>query len=287
MKSSVYQIVTDIIMSKLEEGVVPWTKPWISVNTGGAYNFKSGKSYSLMNQMLLMEHGPGAYGSYRQWQQAGGFVKKGEKGNLVIFWKWPDDREADCEDEENRKEWNGPILKYYFVFHQSQVEGVDIEERTQSSLFDTEPIEAAENVIRNYVNRENIVMDQGAYNEAYYSPAKDLVHIPLLCQYENPELYYSVAFHELTHSTSHPDRLNRPGFKNIGFGSRDYSKEELIAEIGSMQILHGLGMKTDETIRDSVAYINGWLRALKNDNRLVITAAGAAEKSTNFIFGTI
>ena len=280
----VYQIVTDRIMTALEMEEIPWQRPWCSVN-GGAFNRVSGKRYSLINQMLLSHSGE--YATFKQWTELGGQIRKGEKGEMVVFFKWPDqDKEDQAEDnkEETQTEDRSrrPVLRYYKVFHISQVDGVEPLER-KVPVYSSDPISIGEEVFWNYVRREGIRVELEPSNEAYYSPTRDLIHLPELSQYPYPSEFISTAFHEAAHSTGNEVRLNRAGLKKAAFGSEIYSKEELIAEISAAALLNTLGIETDHSVQNSSAYIRGWLKALQNDRRLIVQAAGQAEKAVNFI----
>lgn len=280
--ADVFQIVTDKILTLLQMGEIPWNRPWCTVG-GGAFNRVSGKSYSLLNQMMLSHSGE--YATFGQWKKLGGKIRKGEKSEIVVFWKWPEPEEAEKESGETDGQdpkRKGPVLRFYRVFHISQVDGVAPLE-PQIKLYGHDPIEQAEMLVHGYVTRERIRMEDEMSDTAYYSPAQDVIHIPSLRQYEFPEEYYSTALHEIVHSTGHVKRLNRPGLHNAAFGSRTYSKEELIAEIGCACIMNHLGIETDHSIRNSAGYVQGWLSALQNDKRLVVYAAGQAEKAVNYI----
>lgn len=284
-----YQMVTDRIISELEAGYIPWHRPWCSVNAG-AFNRVSGRQYSLLNQMMLKHSGE--YASFNQWKKLGGYIRKGEKSEFVVFWKWQEEAEEPCEneDEKETKETisderkRHPILKFYRVFHISQVDGVEPLAEKQE-LFDTDPIEEAERLFAGYVEREGIRLDQELSNKAYYSPASDGIHLPCIQQYERAEEFYSTAFHECIHSSGHETRLNRPGLQEVAFGSEIYSKEELVAEIGSACIMNMLGIETEASFRNSTAYIQGWLKALQSDRRMIVSAASQAEKAVKFILG--
>lgn len=274
----VYQMVTDRIITELEAGTIPWRKPWCSVNKG-AFNRISGRHYSLTNQLLLRHQGE--YASFDQWKKLGGRIKKGEKAEMVVFWKWLEEKETqDGNETEDGEKKLHPMLRYYHVFHISQVENVEPLEREQK-LFDTEPIQKAEEIFRDYVSRENIQVDSSPSNDAFYSPVSDGIHLPDIRQYEKAEEYYSTAFHEAIHSTA--SRLNRVGLQKVVYGSEAYGKEELIAEIGSACILNQLGVETVGSFKNSVAYVQGWLNQLKNDRKLVVLAASQAEKAVKFI----
>ena len=279
MSVDVYEIITNRITAELEKGEIPWRKPWCSVREG-AYSLSSGKRYSLLNQLLLT-HGSGPYATYKQWSNLGGRIKTGEKAEMVTFWKWPEE-EAKTDNETDEKELpRRPILKYYRVFHISQVDGVELVKNEK--LYDSKPIDVAERVLQDYVSREGIKLDTTLTDEAYYAPCSDVIHIPRIEQYERPEEYYSTAFHEATHSTGHPTRLCREGLKTVRYGSAVYSKEELIAEIGSMAIIHTLGISTEVSDENSSAYCKGWLSALSSNRRLIASAASKAEKAVAYI----
>lgn len=134
-------------------------------------------------------------------------------------------------------------------------------------------------------NREHITLEHTTSNEAYYSPSRDLIHLPLLEQFKRQEEYYSTAFHEATHSTGHKTRLDRlgTGLQVASFGSESYSKEELVAELGSATILNMLGIETDKSFRNSTAYIQNWLSVLKSDVKFIVSASSKAEKAVKYI----
>ncbi|MBR3379284.1 MAG: hypothetical protein IKG72_04010 [Bacillus sp. (in: Bacteria)] len=134
------------------------------------------------------------------------------------------------------------------------------------------------------MEREGVTLKVVHGDKACYSPTTDTVTMPMPEQFKNNEEYYSTLFHELTHSTGHQKRLNRIT-KNAAFGDESYSAEELVAEIGSASILATLGIENDKTIRNSTAYIQNWLKALRNDKHLIITASARAEKAIKLILG--
>lgn len=278
-KTNVYEMVTDRIIAELEKGVIPWEKPWTGVKSG-AYNRVSKRPYSLLNQMLLKH--TGEYATYKQWQDLGGQVKKGEKSEIVVFWKIFEAEETnkDTGEKETKKI---PLLRYYNVFHISQVEGVEPLKPEQLND-EVEPIEEADKIITDYITREHIDFTECRSNEAYYSPSSDRVVVPMKEQYKVINEYYSTTFHELTHSTGHKNRLNRLETGAVAaFGSETYSKEELVAEIGSASLMNLLGIETVKTFRNSAAYIQSWLQVLRNDNKFIVSASSKAEKAVNYI----
>jgi antirestriction protein ArdC len=279
MAKSVYEMVTERIINQLEKGIIPWRKPWTGIRSG-AYNRISKKSYSLLNQMLLKHEGE--YATYNQWESLGGHVRKGEKSEIVVFWKIQPIEET--KEDGTKETKHIPILRYFNVFHISQVDGV--EPLTKDDLKSIEPIEKAESVLHDYWNREGIEVKHIGGDEAYYSPSRDLIRLPLFDQFTDANEYYSTAFHESIHSTMKESRCNRAEDRKgklVAFGSEDYSKEELIAEIGSASLMNIIGIETSKTFQNSSAYIQGWLSKLRNDVKFIVSASSKAEKAVNYI----
>lgn len=281
MSKSVYEMVTDRIINQLEQGVIPWQKPWTGVRSG-AYNRISKKPYSLLNQMLLKFDGE--YATFKQWQDLGSHVRKGEKSEIVTFWKI---QPVEEEQEDGTKVVKQiPLLRYFNVFHISQVDGV--EPLPEEKLHDIEPIEKADQVLNDYWTRENITVEHKASDDAYYSPRRDLIRLPLFEQFTDANEYYSTAFHESVHSTMKESRCNRAEDRKgklVAFGSEEYSKEELVAEIGSASLLNIIGIETNKSFRNSSAYIQGWLSKLRNDVKFIVSASNKAEKAVKYILG--
>lgn len=298
---NVYEIVTDRVIEELQKGRIPWQRPWVCVGKGYglAVSHTNGKPYSLLNQLILGK--PGEYLTWNQVQKEGGKVKKGAKAGMVCFWKMlPVDR-TDADGKPVVDEKTGetkkklvPFLRYYNVFHIEDVDGVKAKyaDKTQVPATVNEAMEkariheGAEAVLHGYIDREGITFEEEESSEAYYSPTADLIHLPLRYQFEKTAEYYSTAFHEATHSTGHKSRLDRlTTGRAAAFGGSDYSKEELVAELGAASICHSLGIETESSFKNSVAYIQSWLKALRNDPRMVVTAASKAEKAVARIFG--
>ena len=281
MKLDIYQMVTDRIIAQLESGIIPWKKPWTGVSplNGGAFNRITKKSYSILNQMLLGEGGE--YATFKQWSALGGKIRKGEKQKIVVFWKVI--HKTIQDKDGNDKEVGIPFLQYYGVFHISQVDGV--EPLNLDELEEVDPIPEADEIITSYVDREGINYKEIASNEAYYSPLDDRVVVPMKSQFENANEFYSTAFHELTHSTGHKTRLDRSHIGVAAFGSEEYSKEELVAELGAAGMLNLLGIEIPETFKNSTAYIQSWIKALRNDKKMIVMASSKAEKAIAYILG--
>lgn len=289
MSFDIYQVITNRIIEQLEQGIIPWRKPWkisgVKIKGGDdlkkvAFNRVSKIAYSALNQMLLTR--AGEYASFKQWQDLGGKIKKGAKAEIVVFWKMHEITEIDTETNEPAKK-KIPLLRYLQVFHIEDVENVEplkAEELQDVKEFD--PIEQAEEIINNYITRENISLTYGG-NDAFYAPMSDSITLPERFKFKkNTAEFYSTAFHEITHSTGAKhrlDRLNKVSF----FGSQDYSKEELVAEIGACGLLNLLNIETKSSFKNSVAYIQSWIKKLKNDNKLIVSASAKAEKAIKYI----
>ena len=287
MAFDIYAAITDRITAMLEQGKIPWEKPWIGAE--GAKSYVSGKPYSFINQLML--GGEGEWITIKQANERGGKVKKGAKAHMVVFWKlnqYPD-KDASGAVKINSK---GeplmkivPILRYYNVFRVEDCEGILPHEKPKHNA--DHPLEAAENTLNAYLKRSGVQMRFREGDRAFYRPSTDTIVLPMWEQFKNGAEFYSTAFHEATHSTGHKTRLNRfpENALEAAFGSESYSKEELVAEIGSAACLCKLGIETEGTFKNSAAYIQNWLQALRNDKRLIVSAAGRAEKAVAMIFG--
>ncbi len=283
-------MVTDRIVEQLDKGIIPWQKPWSGacLADGGAINYVSRKPYSFLNQLLLGKEGE--WLTFKQIKDAGGNIRKGSKAGMVVFFKQVKMNKTVKNEDGSEKEEQRlvPILRYFNVFHIDDTEGVESkikkEEETGTLIF---PIDTAEEVITGYLGREKALKfhNDRLTDRAYYSPTLDLVSVPMLSQYEIPEEYYSTTFHELVHSTKAKSRCDRDSEQHgiATFGNEDYSREELVAEIGSAMLCNKIGIECQKAFKNSVAYIQGWLKALKNDNRAIVWASSRAEIAAKFI----
>lgn len=276
--------ITDRIIAELEKGRIPWQKPW-SVTGAGCISYSTGKPYSVLNTLLLGGLS-GEWITFNQASRAGGHVKKGEKGSMVVFWKQVKVRDKDTDEEKIV-----PFLKSYTVFHAAtQCEGIAPRWAVsvpQIRTSDLKPDARAEQIVQDYISRSGVGFLAAESSEAYYSPALDRIVVPELSQFSNVEEYYSTVMHECTHSTGHASRLNRFGMSDADYpaGKQKYSLEELVAELGAAFLVNHAGLETEKCFRNSAAYISSWLTVLKNDKRAVVMAAGRAEKAVNLILG--
>lgn len=270
--NKIYEMVTDIIIKKLEEGVIPWQQGW---QNGGAVNWKTQKAYRGINSMILPD---GEYATFKQITEAGGKVKKGSKSFPVVFWKF-----FENEDPDTGEIKKVPYAKYYNVFEiNTQVEG--LESKREETVFEHSPMERCEKVWKAY--RKNAgPLFTFLRDGAWYKRDFDQVNVPPMKDFKEIEEFYSTLFHEMIHSTGHKDRLNREGIEAFqGFGSKSYSKEELVAEMGAAMLCGHVGIE-NKTVDNSAAYIKSWLHKLKDDNTMVLKAAGKAQKAADHILG--
>jgi antirestriction protein ArdC len=284
MAFDIYQAVTDRILEALDKGTVPWRHPIIKSGGGWPKNFDSGRAYRGVNVFLLaMTAWAKGYGSsywltYKQAEANGGNIKKGEKASMVVFWK-----QWETEDKETGTKKRLPVLRYFNVFNVEQCDGLKQPDAPPAPEVPFVPIDECTRIISEYANSPTI--EHGG-NSAYYQPAQDRVQLPTPDRFLSREFYYATAFHELAHSTGHKSRLDR-GFDTnpAPFGSPDYSKEELVAEMGSAFLCASAGI-SPPTIDQAAAYIDGWWKKLKDDKKLVIAAAGAGQRAADWILGT-
>jgi antirestriction protein ArdC len=280
--------VTAKVLKALERGTVPWEKPW---RTAGLLptSASTGKAYRGINTWLLSLSAEAAgYNSpywltFNQAKALGGNVRKGEKGTLVVLWKRI--KIADTEAAEDGATKVIPLLRSYTVFNLDQTENVTLPPRFDLPEFEPVPVpESIDSVLAGYVDGPTLRYRKG--DAAFYQPGTDEVTLPALDQYEDAPAYAGTLFHELTHSTGHPSRLNR--FERNGepqhFGSERYAREELVAEMGAAILAAVAG--TEIRIERSAAYIENWLGRLKDDKSLVIQAAQQAQKAVDRIIGT-
>lgn len=286
--TDVYSIITDKIIEQLSQGIIPWQKPWV----GGdalAISYSSRKPYSMLNQLLLGK--PGEWLTWGLIQQLGGKVKKGAKSSICV-WTKTELKKVETENAETGEKEESVetrrYLKWYRVWHLDDCEGIPTKIEAVGANPNLQPIDEAEKVINAYVERETpdgfSFINNRESASAYYSPSMDQVVVPMLSQYQVTEEYYSTAFHELTHSTMKASRCDRTAENKIAaFGDEDYSREELVAEMGAAFLCNKTGLNSEKAFKNSVAYIQHWIKALQNDKKMISWAAARAAKAANYI----
>lgn len=273
MNANLYDQVTERIIALLEKGTVPWRKPW-TAKTGLPCNLTTKKPYRGINAFLLhaLHYESPFWLTYRQAMELGGHVRKGEKSCPIVFWK-----QFEREDKETGETEKIPMMRFYFVFNVAQCDGL----KNAPAIMET-PVTKPEEIIAAMPQRPEI---KHGLTQAFYSPGSDFVAMPNRTSFEKDAAYFATLFHELIHSTGHASRLNRPTLtESAGFGSNPYCKEELVAEMGAA-FLGGQAGIGETLLENSAAYIQNWLEQLQNDKKLIVQAAGQAQKAADFILG--
>ena len=275
MNNRSYDRITERIVSLLSQGTVPWHKPW-HVQTGLPRNLITQKPYRGINVFLLMamNYESPNWLTLRQANAMGGQIKPGEKSCPVVFWK-----PMKVQDKETKEDKKIPFLRLYHVFNISQCTGLkNIPPADESAFIQTLPAELVSNMPQRPVIKHGM-------NMASYSPVSDVVNMPDRARFKSEDHYHATLFHELVHATGHEKRLKRASImERNGYGSDPYAKEELIAEMGSAFLCGYAGIE-DRTINSSAAYLEGWLKQLKEDKMLIVQAAAQAQKAADFILG--
>lgn len=286
--ADVYDIVTKKIISSMENGNIPWRKPW---NGSGPKNLFTKKEYRGINNWLLGMEPTTApfFATFNQVSKAGGRIIKGSVSTPIYFFKMR------VYEDENGNKKKFPIAKQYRVFSVDQIEGLDIAEliKGQASVDETEidELEAAQLIVTDFILREaktGLKFDHNGQNQAFYRPSTDSIHLPKRNAFKSVADYYSTAFHEMGHATGAAHRLNREGVSKTKAASGHYrgevySFEELIAELTASYLCTTVGLDNEIEIGQRAAYIKSWLKVLKDDPKFIWKAAGQAQKATDFI----
>lgn len=279
---NIYETVNDRIISQLEQGLIPWRKEWkVTGFSGMPSNFQTKKPYRGINILLLgcAPFSDSRWMTYKQAQAIGAQVRKGEKGTPIVFWS-TFEREQRNESTGTVDDKKIPFLRQYTVFNAEQIDGIPIELPFDETPF--EPIPAAQAIVDSYLSRASIELRHGG-DRAFYSPRLDYLQMPKQTAFESPDAYYSTLFHECGHSTGHRTRLDRKFEAGDTFGSVEYSKEELVAEFTAAYLCAQVGISNERLELNHAAYIQGWLRALKNDKTMLLSAAQKAQRAADLI----
>lgn len=276
-RASVYDLITQRIISLMEAGTVPWKKSW-NVSLQWPRNLLTHRPYRGINVFLLLSmcYQSPLWLTFRQANELGGRVRKGEKSCPVVFWK-PLEVEGEQKKEQKRQV---PVLRVYHLFNLSQCEGLkNIPPLSEQLGTLRKPAEIVERMPQRPVIKQGMT-------RAFYQPAEDYVGIPYPSQFTSEEEYHCALFHELIHSTGHQSRLNRSSLtESTGFGTDPYCREELVAEIGAA-FLCAHAEIAERTVENSAAYIKAWLGRLRSDKKLIVHAAAQAQAAADYILGT-
>lgn len=277
-------MVNSIILGKLKSGVVPWKKLWKSKIGLPPISLSTGKTYNGINQILiscLAERYSDSpfFLTYKQALERGGYIRSGEKGFPVVYYK-----HLDYDDSDNKEVHPHFALRYFTVFNLEQCDNVKLRDTEKEILESNQvtenqfsPIEKAESILSSYFELPKIKFNS-SFNPLYNFKT-DVIKMTPLPQFDNPEEYYSTLFHEVIHSTGHSSRLNR------FLGNRTDSEiaiEELTGEIGSAYLSHDAGI-LDNVVDNNSAYVDYWYKRINENAKLFTSATSRAEKAYNYI----
>ena len=285
-RADVYARVTERIVAALDAGARPWSKPWAGDGAAPlALPLRhNGTPYRGVNVLLLwveaFEKGYSAslWMTYKQAEALGGQVRKGERGTMVVFANRVTKQETDDSGAETEREI--AFLKAYTVFNVEQIDGLP-EQYRPAPLTHAEPLQRIEAAERFFAQTGATFKEGGS--QAFYAPGPDFIQLPPAEAFRDAQSFAAVKAHELIHWTSHTDRLAR-SFDSKRFGDEGYAIEELVAELGAAFLCADLGI-ADEPRPDHAAYLASWLRALKNDKRLIFQAAAHAQRAADYLHG--
>lgn len=284
-KQDLYTRVTNTIIQQIEKGVRPWSKPWKAGHKAGHVSRPlrhNGIPYNGINTLMLwstsLEAGFEApiWMTYKQAQELGGQVRKGEKGSTVVYTNKLFKEELNDKGETVEKQI--PFLKGYTVFNIEQIEGLPehyYAKNEPETLNTAERLEAVER----FVAETKAELRHGGAS-AYFSPSLDYIQMPEYERFTSREAYYGTLIHELTHWSGHESRLKRD--LSGRFGNAAYAAEELIAELGAAFLSADLGVSS-EPREDHAAYLEYWLGILKADKKAIFTAAAKAQEAADFL----
>lgn len=272
MKQSAFDKINNQVFSLLEKGIVPWKQTWtneLPQNLVSKRNYNGWNFFWLYFEALGKGYTTNYWLTFKQCRDLGGYVKKGEKSSDVFFWK-----PIEILDKETGKKKKTIILKEYKVFNFSQCDGLKLPEKSEIKR-----LQGAESVVAAYKDNPEIIYS----GSPCYYVTKDKVGMPERNSFKTSEEYYSTLFHELVHSTGHEKRLNRKELMtNTFFGASDYSKEELVAELGAAYLSAHAGI-SNAVIENQAAYIKSWSKRLQEDKTLLVSACSKAQKSFDYI----
>lgn len=290
-QEQIYEKFTNLIIEKLEQGVIPWRQPWSSL--GLPSNYLSKKPYKGINLWLLLcfDHQYPYYLTFKQVQELGGKVRKGAKALPICYWNYVfREKETGKSIPQSQLHHYNPeqvaksgFLKEFRVFPIEQIEGIDWEIPEVGNSTAVPVIERCQKIYEEMPSPPKL---EHWGTQAYYRTDLDQITLPDRSLFSSPEAYYGVLYHELVHSSGHSSRLGRLGITSPqAFGSADYGIEELVAEMGAGYLNNLTGILNENLLDNSAAYLQNWLTELKNDKYLLIEAAGKAQKAVDYILG--
>jgi len=281
-----YQEVTDRIIAAIEAGTPPWRRPWDPDKAGGPAmpcNAATGQRYRGINVLTLglsslaFSSGDPRWATYKQAEDRGWQVRKGERGTTGYFFKRLELRDESRPEDDADAVKRIPLLRAFTLFHASQIDGIP----------DYIPPTIAEAPWRAPEAAEIILANSGAVvrfggDRAFYSPTTDHIQMPPQSAFSTSEGFCGTLLHEASHWTGHSSRLDRD-LRNR-FGSHDYSREELRAEIGQVMVCAELGIAvSDSDFSNNAAYLASWLERLRSDRKEIFRAAADAQRIADYL----
>lgn len=268
--------LTDKIIQALTDGTAPWIKPWDENKPilGLPFNAVSERPYHGGNSLWLQcqPYDDPRWCTYKQAQQQGWQVNKGEKASVVEYWQW-DEQQKDASGQVVRVQLEHPRVFYAHVFNVQQMQNVPALAPIDGHKW--QPEDAADRILR----QANPKLFHDQLNKAFYSPSRDEIHLPAREMFLSAKQYYATALHELGHWTGHESRLSRDLANS--FGSQEYAREELRAELSSYFMSAHIGIPHDPS--QHAAYIDSWIQVLREDHNEIFRAAKDAEKITEYV----
>ena len=277
MQNSIYQEVTDQIIAEIEKGAMPWVKPW-KADSSCEKNIASKKEYNGINRLILamMTHFKGYqspfYGSFKQWQDLGGTVRKGEKGTKIVFYKPVSVEKTNDQGESENFAYS--CLKTYYVFNADQVDGIEIAKPEVSPRVYNPAPALDDRILKTGANIKH------GGSSAFFSPMGDFIGMPNRDTFNDDSSYYATVLHELTHWSGAAHRLDRD--LSGKFGNSKYAFEELVAELGAAFLCQDYQIQGE--LRHA-GYIQNWLTCLRENNQAIFKAAALAQKAADYING--
>lgn len=265
--------VTERIVKALNEGTIPWRRPWFG-GEEAPRNLVSGKCYTGINALLLscLTFESPYFVTHKQCKARGGKVRKGEKSNMVVFY-------MQCESKTKTDDKGNPekfrILRYYLVFNVTQCDGLEYP-KPEPNPVKIDPIPNCEALWEAWGDKP--VVKTGG--RACYSTMSDEITMPDRQRFASAEEWYSTLYHEGIHATGAKHRIGRNLKGSMGAGS--YAREELVAEIGAAILCGRMGIAA-KTIENSAAYCQSWAKRLTGNAQLIVKASAAAQKAANYI----
>jgi len=275
--NDIYERITATILAELESGTAPWVKPWSTTDDPLPCNAISKRAYRGINSLLLgIERDSAGYATNRwmtfnQARQLGAHVRKGERASTVVFFEMKPGKPTDTDDEEQR---SFPLIRVFNVFNVAQIDGLAADFHATLPM---EPGWDAEAMAENLLAQSGAEIMHGGF-QAFYSPQRDRIHLPMRSAFAQSAGYYGTALHELAHWTGHGSRLNRQFGRR--FGDDAYAMEELVAEMACAYLC--AHCRIDGCLQHA-AYVSSWLSVLRRDKRAVVSAAAAAQRAADYV----